>query len=160
MVEEHLAMVRREDDDGVMVGLVVLQCGDQAANLVIQMRDAGIITGHGLAAQLRVAATVHAVQHHAVALRRGLVVPIAASGFVQVHIAVQVKIGRRRIKGRMRANKTGHEEEWARAVARLQKADGLVHNPIGGMQALLIDPGMRDPGVVLDAGTLDVGELA
>ena len=127
---------------------------------MVQVRYAGIVAGHGLAAKFRVTATVNTVENHAVALRRGLVVPVAAGGIAQVHIAVQIKVGRRRVKGRMRAHKAGHEEERASTVARLQKADGLVHNPVGGVQALLVDPRMGDPGVVLHAGAVDVGELA
>ena len=52
-----------------------------------------------------------------------------------------------------------HEEERARAIARLEEADGLVDHPVGGMQALLVCPRVRDPRVVLHTGSVHVGEF-
>ena len=61
MVKEHLAVVGRKDDDRIMIGLIIFQRGDQPAELMIDMGDAGIVAGHRLMAQLCIPTAVHAV---------------------------------------------------------------------------------------------------
>ena len=102
---------------------------------------------------------MHAVQNHAVALGDARVVPVADGGGPQLHIAIQVEVGLRRVEGRMGPHEARHEEERARAIARLEEADRLVDHPVGGMQALLVCPRVRDPRVVLHAGSVHVGEF-
>ena len=107
-----------------------------------------------------VAAAVHTRGHHAIALGRLGIIPVAAGGLEQVPSDIAVKVGLRGVEGRMRSHEARHREERSGPVARLQEADRLVSHPVGGVQALLEDPRVADPRVAFGARAVDVGVWA
>ena len=152
VVGKHLAVVGRKQDNGIIHELMLNQSLNHASDLVVNMRNASIVTHLLLTNQLGVRRAGAGVKDAALFLQKRFVVPIAAHRRTQVFVFVQIKIMLRCIVRRMRTHKAGHQEKRLTRVAAAQKVDGAGCHPVGGMIFLLIRPRACRPTVAVHAG--------
>jgi hypothetical protein len=56
----------------------------------------------------------------------------------------------------MRPYKGHHQEKRLAGVPASQEVNGLIHDPVGGVRMLRVDPGPCHPGIAVQAGVNDV----
>ena len=155
MVAQHLAMIAGEHDDGVGG-----QRFEQAANLVIEMRDAGVVADLRFANHRGIRWAGIGILLAAMQTPRFRVVPVAGERRGDLLAAVEVEVAGGRVERRMRAD-VGHvQEKRHRVIPAAQEIERAVGNPVRRMVFFLVRPRARDPRIALYAAVVHVPQRA
>ena len=160
VVTELFAVISGKDDDRIIVKFLLDQGHDQTSDLVVQMRNAGIVADLGLAGQFRIQRSGFGIKDPAVLFQVLCRFPGADERLSQIFILIKIKVMGRRVKRRVRPQVGGHQEERLPGIPAPQKVKAPVGNPVGGMVFFFMRPGPCKKAVAVNAGIGNVGVCA
>ena len=111
MVAQQPAVGRAEQNDRIMQDPLTLKRLQNPSDLVIQVRDAGVVSDLCIVHQRRIGGAFLTAIMPSGLLIRFLIRPVAHERRTDVLVSVHVKIACRRVKRRMRPHERGIKEK-------------------------------------------------
>ena len=157
MIPKFLPVVRREDDECVVIQFVLDKGLYDTSDLMIKMRDQCVVRGSHLVDELRIKRTCLAVEDMSVPVDvfPCFPCPDIRRGEILVYVAVEIILGR--IKRRMRFEIARHEEERLVRITAAEKVKDIVRHPVRRMVLFIIAPCAGNPAVAVKPCVCRIG---